>query len=341
MGSLPVTRAGLKTKWPTVVDLSGSAFPFRLEGEIGDVIVYGDAPPEIDGTFYRMSLGRFVLKKDNGRVDFKIKYVETERYKLERLVHKSFINVIYWANRLLVLEEAANPYEVRAKAFTAHLKVDPFSKELVVFGHYGKKTEELWIKAPWCTMVYDCGITENWLILMLWPFEASIERMKAGGYYWAYTYDRPACFIIVPRRKGPVAGWKEGEYRVYNWHNCMNIHTAGAWEEKDGKVYLEATRVHGNAFPFFPPADGKTQAGEAKGDFVRWELDPSRPSGSRLPHPQVTLELPSEFPRIHERFTSKKYKIVGFCKEPTFIPRNGGAPEGDGWIMSLIEDRRN
>jgi len=30
----------------------------------------------------------------------------------------------------------------------------------------GKKSEELSIKAPFCTMLHDCGITEDFLILM-------------------------------------------------------------------------------------------------------------------------------------------------------------------------------
>ncbi|CAG9977250.1 unnamed protein product [Clonostachys byssicola] len=447
------TRAGLTTKWPIAADLTGSGLPFRFEGEVADVIVYGEIPAAIDGTFYRISLDRFAAKHQsipidgdglvsafriqNGHVDFKIKYVGTERYRLERRARKSLFglyknpwshhpcvqaavdstgstNVIRWAKKLLVLEEAGNPHEldpdtletlqydpfvdqVKAKSFTAHPKVDPFTQELVVFGYEAKglatkdivtyaldknglKTEELWIEAPWATITHDCAITKNWLVLMLWPYETSLERMKAGGHHWAYTADRPACFLVVPRRKVPPTGWKDGEYRFYNWNHCMNIHTAGSWEDEGGLIHIEATRVHGNVFPFFPPADGSSAQGEAKADFVRWTIDPHQPSDTWLPDPKLILELPSEFPRIDERFMSEKYKIVFlnvfipqkadgsinvfqglnglamintetgeqefyypgdncFAQEPTFIPRTPDSPEGDGWIMSLIEDR--
>ncbi|KAF2659041.1 carotenoid oxygenase [Lophiostoma macrostomum CBS 122681] len=448
------TRRGLETKWPIAADLTGSGLPFRFEGEVADVIVYGEIPPEIDGTFYRISLDRFAAKENsvpidgdglisgfriqNGYVDFKIKFVGTERYRLERSARKSLFglyknpwthhpcvraavdstgstNVIRWAGKLLVLEEAGNPYEVnpdtletirydpfadqvKAKAYTAHPKVDPFTRELVGFGyeakgpgtkdivtyaldHTGKKTEETWLEAPWCTITHDCVITKNWLVLLLWPYEASLERMKAGGNHWAYTPDRPACFVVVPRRKRSVAHWdKDEKFRFYNWKHCMNIHTAGAWEGDNGEIYLESTRVHGNVFPFFPGVDGKEGIGEAAADFVRWKIDPTQPSDSWLPDPEMILDLPSEFPRIDERFMSEKYKVIFlnvfipqkadgstnvfqglnglamintetrkqefyypgdncFAQEPVFIPRRPDALEGDGWVMSLIEDR--
>jgi len=79
-------------------------------------------------------------------VDFKIKYVETERYRLERRAKKSLFglyrargpiipasglvdsrastNVPYWADRLLVLEEAASPYEIDADTLET-LRYDP------------------------------------------------------------------------------------------------------------------------------------------------------------------------------------------------------------------------
>ncbi|KAK3045942.1 hypothetical protein LTR09_012534 [Extremus antarcticus] len=408
------SRRGLTTKWPISTDLTGSGLPFRFEGEIADVIVYGDIPSEIDGTFYRISLDRFVAKHDSVPIDGD-GLISAFRINDGHVDFKINTNVMRWGKKLLVLEEAGNPHEIdpdtletlrydpfvdqiKAKAFTAHPKIDPFTNELVVFAYEAKgpatkdivtysldgngvKTEELWIKAPWATITHDCVITENWLVLMLWPYETSLEKMKSGGSHWYYTPDRPACFLVVPRRKEAVAGWSEGEFRVYNWKHCMNIHSAGGWEDENGLIHLESTRVHGNVFPFFPPADGATaSAGEAKADFVRWTIDPRQASDSWLPDPELILDLPSEFPRIDERLMSKKYKIVFlnafvpqkgestvnvfhglnglamintetgaqsfyypgencFAQEPTFIPRNSDSPEGDGWVMALIEDR--
>ncbi|KIX00107.1 uncharacterized protein Z518_10244 [Rhinocladiella mackenziei CBS 650.93] len=104
------------------------------------------------------------------------------------------------------------------------------------------------------------------------------------------------------------------------------------------------------------------------------------PNGSSIPDPLVVLDLPSEFPRIDERFMTKQYEWLflnvfipenmdgrknifhglnglamhnnktgktryfyagdnSLCQELIFIPRSVDAPEGDGWVMTLVERR--
>ncbi|PSN74502.1 carotenoid oxygenase [Corynespora cassiicola Philippines] len=456
------TTKALKSKWPQATDLRGSNLPCRLEGEVADLIVLGEIPKELDGTFYRVMTDPYMpphpqnvpldgdgnisaFRFENGRVDMKMRYVETERFKLERDAGKAMFglyrnpfshhpcvraavdstantNLVLWADRFLALKEGGLPYEVdphsldtlgydpygqgdsKAKTFTAHPKIDPYSDELVVFGYEakglastdiivysldrdGNRHDEQWVKSPWCAPIHDCAITPNWLILVLWPFEASVERMKKGGHHWAWSYDRPATFIVIPRRKSTLlpSGWQPGEYRIYNYRNSMLIHTAGAWESPDGtSLYVETSRVHDNAFPFFPTDDGQLPAPNAKADFVRFTLDLSQPSGSTLAaEPEMVLDLPAEFPRIDERFLTHTYDVLfvnaltprehrgdsseiifhgldGLAKfrrstgetqyyyagpdsvveEPIFVPRGEDAEEGDGWVMCMVERKK-
>lgn len=144
----------------------------------------------------------------------------------------------------------------------------------------------------------DCAITPNWLVLFIWPFEASVERMKRGGHHWAWTDDRAFTISIVPRNaQKPVAkGWTEGETRSYDWTTCMPIHTAAAWEDVKGNILVESSRVHDNAFPFFPPDtdNPRMPAPETRADFVRWKIDPTQPDRSRLPDPKVILDSTSD-----------------------------------------------
>jgi len=69
---------------------------------------------------------------------------------------------------------------------------------------------------------------------------------------------------------------------------------------------------------FFQPYKGEEPSGEAKADLVRWEVDLGQPSNSWLRGPRLILDLPPEFLRIDERFTSIRYKIIFLI---VFIPQ--------------------
>ena len=142
---------GLTTKWPAALDLAGGGMPCRIEGEIADLVVLGEVPKGIDGTFYRVMIDPFVcpdpeyyipldgdgsisaFRFHDGQVDMKTRYIETERYKLERKAGKVLFslyrnpftyhpcvraavdstantNLVLWADYLLALKESALPY---------------------------------------------------------------------------------------------------------------------------------------------------------------------------------------------------------------------------------------
>ncbi|KAJ3464926.1 hypothetical protein MRS44_005584 [Fusarium solani] len=382
--SLPGTEK-LSSKWSMTTDLSGANPPVRLEGEIGDVV--GHVAIEGHGVVSAFRIS-------NGSVDFKMKYIQTERYLVERKARKSLFglyknpwtdhpcvkgvvdstantNIVYWVGRLLALRESANPYSVDPDTLQTY-EYDPFGKQadsqapgspdVVTYAidKNGVVRHETWVKSPYLTFIHDMALTENWIVLVLWPFEACVDRMKAGGRHFAYNYDLPATFIVIPRRPEKAnADWKLGEYRTYNTTNCMIGHTATGWEE-DRKIYLECSRSNDNIFPFFPAEDGK------------------KPENTIVD--MVVLDIPNVFPRIDERFMSKKYEIIFccifypgysdnkkllfsglnavamvntrtgekkmywpgencYCQEPAFVPRSDDAPEGDGWVMFVVERR--
>jgi carotenoid cleavage dioxygenase-like enzyme len=101
---------GLKSQWPVALDLAGSNLPCRLEGEVKDLVVLGEIPREISGCFYRVMVDPFVppdpqnvpidgdgnisvFQFHDGKVDMKTKYIETERYKLERQANKALFGL--------------------------------------------------------------------------------------------------------------------------------------------------------------------------------------------------------------------------------------------------------
>ncbi|KAF7188734.1 Lignostilbene-alpha,beta-dioxygenase isozyme I, partial [Pseudocercospora fuligena] len=387
-------KTELKSKWPVALDLYGSNLPCRLEGEVADLVVYGTIPKEIDGTFYRVMVDPFVppvegnvpidgdgnisaFRFHNGRVDMKTRYVETQRYKLERRAGKALFglyrnpythhpcvraavdstantNLMLWAGRLLAMKESALPYAVNPETLETK-SYDPFPTQnktlsltlLSATATKQKIKNEFWSKMPFEPnrpgLIHDCAITKSWLLLFVWPFDASVERMKRGGHHWAYNYSRGHTIIVIPRdAENPPCGWKKGETRHYIWKNCMAIHTAGAWEDESdpSKIFVESSRVHDNAFPFFPPEDGRMPSKNTKADFVRWEVNANEPDGGRLVDPRILLDCPNEFPRIDERLMGREYHVVWMN---VFIKENssGGYNDFSGLNGLAQVDHRN
>ncbi|KAK4208931.1 lignostilbene dioxygenase family [Rhypophila decipiens] len=389
---------GLSSTWSNYLSPLENGVLGRFEGEAADLAVFGEIPSEINGTFYRIMVDPFypvqegnppvegdgnicALRIHNGRVDMKIRYVDTERLRLERHANKRLFglyrnpfshhpcvraavdstantNLVYWAGQLLALKESAQPYAVDpdtletlgydpfkspGKTFSAHPKVDPFTNELVVFGYEakglgtddiviyaldkdGNRRDEQWIKSPWPAFIHDCAITANYIILVLWPYSASsIDTMRAGGQHWTYSRDLPATFIVAPRRPSTFRppSWDPSETsRVYTWDHALLMHTAGAWEDPSGNLRVESSRIFYNVFTAFdanPPADQHTPFGNLplRADYVRWTLDLSSPSNSRMAEPTVILDMPGEMARIDERLLTKPYTKI-FC--PVILP---------------------
>ena len=97
----------MTTSFPKSFDFAGFNEPVRMECDIYDLVIEGNMPDEIDGSFYRLtpdpqypprlgddtflsgdgmiSLFRF----ENGHVDMKMRYVMTERLKDDRAARKS------------------------------------------------------------------------------------------------------------------------------------------------------------------------------------------------------------------------------------------------------------
>ena len=171
--------------------------PTRFEADVYDCEVWGNIPSDIEGTFFRMQcdyeyppphndwmtgfngdghISSLVFK--NGHVDFKARYVKTDRIMAERKARKRLFGVyrnpftddpsvknvnrgtanthMYWhGGKLLVLKEDSLPYIVdphtletkgvwdfhgkwKSQTMSAHPKIDPVSGEMIAYGYQAK-----------------------------------------------------------------------------------------------------------------------------------------------------------------------------------------------------------
>ena len=171
--------------------------PTRFEADVYDCEVWGEIPSDIEGTFYRLqcdfayrppenewftgfngdghvSAFRFA----NGSVDYKSRYVKTERLMAERRARQRLFGVyrnhftddprvanvdrgaanthIYWhGGKMLVLKEDALPYAIdpisletlgswdfhgkwTATSMSAHPKIDPVTGDMIAYGYQAK-----------------------------------------------------------------------------------------------------------------------------------------------------------------------------------------------------------
>ncbi|KAK5042341.1 hypothetical protein LTR84_001637 [Exophiala bonariae] len=185
----------LQSPWDQIYHQIDTAPVRRLECEMDDLVVFGTIPETIDGTWYRVHPDSNTLPPINnpfvdgdglvsafrfikGRVSMKFRYVETERYLLERKARRQLFgryrnpfdnhpcvrlandttantNVVYWGGDLLAISERGLPYavnpdtlettshdpyggQIAARTFTAHPKVDPLRDVLVTWSYAAK-----------------------------------------------------------------------------------------------------------------------------------------------------------------------------------------------------------
>ncbi|MEI9963947.1 MAG: carotenoid oxygenase family protein [Caulobacteraceae bacterium] len=179
--------------FPDTISFAGYNAPSRVEADIFDLEVHGELPRELNGCWYRMTpdpqfpprLGDDIylsgdgmislFRFEDGHVDYKSRYVRTERFLAERKARKSLFGVyrnqftddpsvagadrtvantspIWHAGRLFATKEDGLPYEIdpitletrgrfdwngrlRTKTVSAHPKIDPRTGELLFYGY--------------------------------------------------------------------------------------------------------------------------------------------------------------------------------------------------------------
>ena len=179
--------------FPQAMDYVGHNAPSRVEAEIYDLVIEGALPEDLRGSWYqtvpdpqfppKLGWDTFLsgdgmvrmFRFENGHVDFKQRYVRTERWQLERQARRALFGAyrnpftddasvqgkkrgvanttpIFHGGRLFALKEDSRPWEVdpitletigewsydgrlRSETVTAHPRLDPQTGEMHFFGY--------------------------------------------------------------------------------------------------------------------------------------------------------------------------------------------------------------
>jgi carotenoid cleavage dioxygenase-like enzyme len=304
---------------------------------------------------------------------------------------------IWHAGKLLILEEAHLPFEVDPKtlksigsynfdgklprAMTAHPKVDPVSGDMVFFAYMasdtfasdmevyrvnpqGELTDSIRIPTAYPAMVHDFVVTENYIVIPVFPLTGSMDRAIAGGPPLAWEPEKGASVCVIPRDD-----FSEEKVRWIECDPVFIFHYMNAYDE-NGVLTIDACQFE--HAPLFPDAEGNVLP-DSPPVLHRWTIDLNEDS------PQVQIKkidsYESEFPQVDPRYATKKYrygfytspegddgldlynavarydhqdgsverysfgdKATTFTSEAIFVPRSDDGPEGDGFLLSVVTD---
>lgn len=293
--------------------------------------------------------------------------------------------------------QTIGPYDFhgqyKSHTFTAHSKIDPVSGDMITFGYeatglcsddlfiyvidpHGKVKREIRLKVPYVSMVHDIAITQRHIVIPVYGYVTSLERLKAGKIHWGWDSSKPSYVGILPR---------DGEAKDIRWFKGperATVHTFNARTEGN-KVILEAPIFDSNPFPFFPNVDGSrwdSQKGRATIRRQTFDLGSSGDSFTEevLFEPKVVdlsridtryLSLPSRYGFLHYadatrpldeartgltrgraancygRFDFASGKMSSYfagathtLQECCFVPRGKTGAEGDGYLIGVANN---
>ena len=264
---------------------------------------------------------------------------------------------------------------VKACSMSAHPKVDWITNELLtysyqargdattdivfyVIGGDGKVKNEIWFDMPWPAMVHDFAVTPTHAIFPFFPMITDMEVLKTGGAFYQFHPDKETMIAVVPRDgTAQDIRWFKGPTTTAG--HMMNAVVEGS------KVHLDLCLYQGNCFPFFQTPAGETTPGVPP-ILTRLTMDLESNSGEFAQ--KVLLPSPCEMPRTDDRYQGRPYRYgYAICmrggdgtsgvgrldlqtgklvvwspgadagvQEPQFVPRRPDAPEGDGWLLVLV-----
>ena len=246
-----------------------------------------------------------------------------------------------------------------------------FTKEvsIQVVDKDGTVTRSEMLDGPFPSMIHDFAVTKNWIVLPIFPLTSSMERAMKGKPPFAWEPDKGTHIAFIPR-KGTVA-----DVKWVTAPACYVFHPMNHFETADGKIVVDVMKYDvAPLFPLPDGSPSAKEAPPAR--LFRWTFDLSGQNTSRANtfKEEQLDDRAGEFPRFDERFCMSDYRhgwvvaanitdpSAGDARtnglihydlktgkstawtanpedrvgEPVFVPRTADAPEGDGWLLSVV-----
>jgi carotenoid cleavage dioxygenase len=238
----------------------------------------------------------------------------------------------------------------------------------------GELLRELWFKAPYYCMMHDFAITADYALFHIVPSIGSWERLRQGLPHFGFDTQLPVYLGVLPRRAGATArdvrwfkrdncfashvlnAFQEGTRihfdtpeaknnffpffpdvhgKPFNGAEAMTYLTRWTVDmSADSSAFTRVERLTDTAAEF-PRIDQRFTGVPYRHGWLL-EMDPRRPSelpGGSAAGPPMNCLLHKDLATGAEQHWW--CGPVSSLQEPCFIPRNGKAAEGDGWIVQI------
>ena len=249
----------------------------------------------------------------------------------------------------------------------------PFVQPYLQYGivsAQGELLRTMPIDLPVGVMMHDFAITEHYTIFLDLPLVFDVQRMMRGEEPFKFEGERAARIGVMPRHGNT------GDVRWFELPSFWVWHTLNAYEDGD-EVVLLACRAQSTTM-LVPEALSSAQHGNSDtmhdvSYLHRWHLDVKY---GTLREEQLDGRA-GEFPRVHDgllgRYTrygyiaraphdleeagafdglikydletgrSAMYELGSerYCGEGLFVPRPAATAEDDGWLLSLVYDKKS
>lgn len=237
----------------------------------------------------------------------------------------------------------------------------------------GRLKKEIWFKAPYAAMIHDFAVTEHHVVFPIIPMTVDVERMKQGGQHFQWQPDLPQLFGVLPRKgsaedvrwfKGPKDGFQGHTLNSYEddgkLHVDMPVTTGNVFyffPQADGFLPSpetlrsrmmrwtfdlnspqdEVEPVALTEFPCeFPRCDERFTGQRYRHGFVL-AFDPTLPFDASLGERPFQFFNQLAHIDVVAGTSDAWYPGDAQCfQEPIFVPRSEDAPEGDGYVIALL-----
>jgi carotenoid cleavage dioxygenase-like enzyme len=241
---------------------------------------------------------------------------------------------------LKTIGEVSYDGRLRSETMTAHPRIDPETGELHFFGYEagglatadvaycvankdGELVSENWLKMPYCALMHDFAVTEDYVIFPCFPITANLERIKGGGPHWAWDPSLQTMIGIMPR------GGKAEQMRWFRGPACSVFHILNSFSE-GSKVHMDLSVANVPAFEFIRQATNMNiPQYQVQSEVARWTFDMSKPGDE---FQRQTIGPPGDLPRVAAKYNTRKYDVAYYgTYNPEFGPPILSGPVGAGF----------